>query len=57
MLSLNTSENNISFKNYWYIACQSHELKKDKPLGKVIHDEWIVLFRDEKGAPVAFQDR
>lgn len=54
---MNTSENNISFKNYWYIACQSHELKKDKPLGKVIHDEWIVLFRDENGAPVAFQDR
>lgn len=47
----------VSFKHYWYIACQSHELKSAKPLGCSILDEWIVLFRDENGAPVAFQDR
>lgn len=50
-------ENKTLFKNFWYIACQSSELKKEKPLGRSILDEWIVLFRDETGAPKAFQDR
>lgn len=47
----------VSFRDYWYIACESHELKKDQVLGRKILDEWIVLFRDEKGNPRAFQDR
>jgi phenylpropionate dioxygenase-like ring-hydroxylating dioxygenase large terminal subunit len=54
---LNTSESNISFKNYWYIACESHQLKKDKPIQRKILNEWVVLFRDEDGLPVALKDR
>lgn len=50
-------ENNVSFKNFWYIACQSSELSKEKPLARSILDEWVVLFRDSDGSPVAFQDR
>ncbi len=52
---MSTSEK-INFKNYWYIACESKELKRDKPLAKTILDEWIVLFRDEDEKPVALKD-
>lgn len=47
----------ISFKNYWYIACQSHELKPGKAIQRTLLDEWIALFRDQNGQVVAFQDR
>lgn len=47
----------VSFKNYWYIACQSHQLKANQTFACSILDEWIVLFRDQHGHPVAFQDR
>lgn len=57
MWSLSPLENNPLFKDFWYIACQSSELKKDKPLARTILDEWIVLFRDKDGKAVAFQDR
>lgn len=52
-----TTAKPVSYKNYWYIACQSHELKADKPLGVSILDEWIALFRGRDGQPIAFQDR
>lgn len=58
ILKLNTSESpKIGFKNYWYILCQSSELKKDEPMSKTILDEWVVVFRDENNNPKAFQDR
>ena len=44
-------------KNHWYVACWSHELKKQKVIGKTIYGERIVLFRDENGSPAALQDR
>ena len=44
-------------KDYWYIACQSHELKHDRPIGATILDEWVVIYRDKNGAPVALLDR
>jgi len=47
----------ISFKHYWYIACQSKELKKNEAIQRTVLDEWIALYRDEDGKPVAFQDR
>jgi phenylpropionate dioxygenase-like ring-hydroxylating dioxygenase large terminal subunit len=52
-----SDQNPINFKNFWYIACESHELKNDKPLARKILDEWIVIFRDENSNPRAFQDR
>lgn len=45
------------FKDYWYVACESKDLKKDQVLARKILDEWVVLFRDEAGNPCAFQDR
>jgi phenylpropionate dioxygenase-like ring-hydroxylating dioxygenase large terminal subunit len=41
----------------WYAACTSAELGKDKPLGRMIMEEMIVLFRDQTGHPVALLDR
>lgn len=43
-------------KNFWYVAAWNHELGQ-KPLGRMILNEPIVLFRDANGAPVAFEDR
>jgi len=47
----------VSFRHYWYIACQSRELKANQAIQRVILDEWIALFRDENGQPVALLDR
>ncbi len=47
----------VSFKDYWYVACESKELKSDQVLSRKILDEWIVLFRDEEGRARSFQDR
>lgn len=47
----------ISFKHYWYVACQSHELKANQAIQRIVLDEWIALYRDENGQAVAFQDR
>ncbi len=40
----------------WYIACQSHQLSKDKPLKRVIYDQNLVLFRDETYKSVTLPD-
>jgi len=50
-------EKSINYKNYYYIACESKDLRSDKPIQKVVLDEWIVLFRGDDGRPVAMQDR
>ncbi len=42
---------------YWYIACRSGELKSKKPLASTLLGRHVVLFRDEKGSPVALEDR
>jgi len=55
MSNLNTL-GKVSFKNYWYIACESKDLKLNRPLSKTILNEWIVLFRDGNGAAVALKD-
>jgi phenylpropionate dioxygenase-like ring-hydroxylating dioxygenase large terminal subunit len=43
-------------RNYWYVAAWDHELR-DKPLGRTLLGEPVVLFRDASGAPVALEDR
>lgn len=43
-------------KNYWYIACQSSQLK-NTPLAVTIFNKAVVLFRDQKGLPAALEDR
>ena len=43
-------------RNAWYIAAWSDELR-DKPLGRRICDEPVVLFRDKDGGATALVDR
>ena len=50
-------EKKINFKNFWYIACESKQLKADEVLPRTILDEWIALFRGSDGKPVALLDR
>lgn len=52
-----TATEPVTHQHFWYIACQSHELSAKKPIQRTILDEWVVLFRDENGEPVALQDR
>src|SRR5215475_7317552 len=47
----------MDFKDFWYIAAESKELKPNRALSARILDEWIALFRDEHGKAVAFEDR
>lgn len=43
-------------KNYWYVAAWAHEVGR-KPLGRILLNEPIVLFRKEDGAAVALENR
>lgn len=47
----------MDFKDFWYIAALSSELKPGKALSRKILGEWIVLFRDEAGRAVAMLDK
>lgn len=42
--------------NHWYVACLSHELK-DKPIERIIYDQPLVLFRNERHEAICFPDR
>lgn len=43
-------------KNFWYVAAWDHEIS-DKPLGRIILNEPVVLYRTQDGALVALEDR
>lgn len=43
-------------KDYWYVAAWDYEIS-DKPLGRTVLGEPIVLYRKADGSPVALQDR
>lgn len=47
----------MDFKDFWYIAAESKDLRPDRPWPVQILGNWVVLFRDEKGRPVALEDR
>lgn len=50
-------EHPVSYKHYWYVACQSSALAANQVIQRTILDEWIALFRDQDGKATAFQDR
>src|SRR4051794_36943831 len=41
----------------WYVACLIRELTPKKPLGRMIYDKPLVLFRNEKGEAACLPDR
>ena len=43
-------------RNYWYVAALDEEVR-DRPLGRTILGEPVVLFRTADGALHAFEDR
>ena len=43
-------------RNYWYVAAWSHEIERS-PLGRILLNEPLVLFRKKDGAVVALEDR
>lgn len=47
----------MNFKDFWYIAAETRELKPGAALHRRILDAWITIFLDETGAPVALEDR
>jgi phenylpropionate dioxygenase-like ring-hydroxylating dioxygenase large terminal subunit len=44
-------------KDFWYIAAEAKDLISGTPLGIELFGEWIALFRDQYGKPVALADR
>ncbi len=51
------SENNLNYKNFWYVACEEKEVPKDKPIQRMILNEWLVLFRTETNEITVLRDR
>lgn len=46
-----------TLNHHWYAACTGAALKANRPLGRTILGERVVLFRDATGAPAALKDR
>ncbi len=44
-------------RNAWYVAAWADEVVADRPFGRTLLDEPVVLFREAGGAPVALEDR
>ena len=44
-------------KNFWYVAAWSHEITRDKPIGRTIIGEPVALYRNTHGSVVAVEDR
>src|SRR5262245_19658570 len=43
-------------RNYWYVAAFDHEVGRN-PVGYILLNEPVVLFRKRDGTPVALEDR
>lgn len=48
---------NMAFNRFWYIACESRELKAGQVLARKILNENLAIYRDADGQPVVLQDR
>ncbi|MGB3533209.1 MAG: aromatic ring-hydroxylating dioxygenase subunit alpha [Microcoleaceae cyanobacterium] len=47
----------MKFDDFWYIVALSQQLKPGKVLSRTLLGEWLVIFRDPEGKPVALRDR
>ena len=47
----------MNLKDFWYIVAESKDLRRDKVIAARVFDEWLAVFRDENGQPVALEDR
>ena len=44
-------------RNAWYVAAWDHEVTNDKPFGRIILTEPVVMYRKRDGGVVALEDR
>ena len=44
-------------RNAWYVAAWDHEVTNDKPFGRIILNEPVVMYRKRDGGVVALEDR
>lgn len=47
----------MTFEDFWYILCESKQLKSKTVLQRTVLNEWLAVFRAEDGNPVALRDR
>ncbi|MBE9063700.1 aromatic ring-hydroxylating dioxygenase subunit alpha [cf. Phormidesmis sp. LEGE 11477] len=47
----------MRFEDFWYVVALSEQLTDKAVLARTVLDEWLVIFRDRKGNPIALQDR
>ncbi len=47
----------MKFEDFWYVVAQSRELSANQVLSRTVLGEWLAVFRDEAGRPVALRDR
>jgi len=47
----------VRFEDFWYIVCESKQLKSKTVLQRTVLDEWLVVFRGDDGKAVVLRDR
>jgi phenylpropionate dioxygenase-like ring-hydroxylating dioxygenase large terminal subunit len=47
----------LKFTDFWYIVALSKQVKPHNLISRTVLGEWLVIFRDQNGQPVALQDR
>ncbi|MEM7772060.1 MAG: aromatic ring-hydroxylating dioxygenase subunit alpha [Cyanobacteria bacterium P01_A01_bin.37] len=47
----------MTFEDFWYVVALSTQLKPNTVLSRTVLGEWLAVFRDEDGKPVALRDR
>ncbi|MEN9796787.1 MAG: hypothetical protein RL653_483 [Pseudomonadota bacterium] len=46
-----------ALKDYWYVACLSAELGRERPIGRTLFGVKVALYRNAEGQAVAVRDR
>ena len=44
-------------RNAWYVAAWNHEVGSERPFGRILLNEPLVLYRTKAGTVVALEDR
>jgi phenylpropionate dioxygenase-like ring-hydroxylating dioxygenase large terminal subunit len=47
----------MNLKDFWYIVAESKDVARDKVITARVFDEWLAIFRDDRGTAVALEDR
>jgi len=47
----------MKFEDFWYVVALSRELPPQRVLSRTVLGEWLAIWRDQDGQPVALRDR